>query len=108
MSKDNVFYATGRRKNAIAKTWLTPGSGKFLVNNKSVEEYFTIASARITLSQPLVYRIEVPIVNPEPAMGLTIVFLTDINDLYKFLIPCALSSMNLLGVFLLADRFPCR
>lgn len=54
MSKDTVFYATGRRKNAIAKTWLTPGSGKFLVNNKPVEDYFTMASARITLSQPLV------------------------------------------------------
>ncbi len=54
MNKDTVYYATGRRKNAIAKTWLKPGSGEFLVNNKPVEEYFSMASAKITLSQPLV------------------------------------------------------
>jgi len=48
-----VYYATGRRKNAVAKTWLRPGSGKFEVNNKPVEEYFNMASARYTLNQPL-------------------------------------------------------
>ena len=35
------FYATGRRKTAVARVWVTPGgSGKITVNRKDVEEYF--------------------------------------------------------------------
>ena len=34
------FYGTGRRKNAIARVFVRPGSGKFLVNNKAVADYF--------------------------------------------------------------------
>jgi small subunit ribosomal protein S9 len=41
------FYGTGKRKNAIARVWLTPGSGQFIVNDKPIEEYF----GRITLQQ---------------------------------------------------------
>ncbi len=33
-------YATGKRKTAIARVWLTPGQGDVVVNNKSMEEYF--------------------------------------------------------------------
>lgn len=54
MNKENVFYATGRRKTAIARTWLTAGSGKIVVNNKPAETYFTIESARSNIIQPLV------------------------------------------------------
>lgn len=49
---ENVFYATGKRKNGVARTWLTPGSGKIVVNNKPVDEYFS-ASARLILTEPL-------------------------------------------------------
>jgi len=42
-----TFYATGKRKNAIARVWITPGSGNIVVNDKSLEEYF----GRITLQQ---------------------------------------------------------
>ncbi|HEX8834726.1 MAG TPA: 30S ribosomal protein S9 [Abditibacteriaceae bacterium] len=42
-----TFYGTGKRKNAIARVWITPGNGNFTVNNKSLEEYF----GRITLQQ---------------------------------------------------------
>ncbi len=39
MAQDS-FYATGKRKSAIARVWLTPGSGKVLVNKMTPEAYF--------------------------------------------------------------------
>ncbi len=39
MAQDK-FYATGKRKTAIAKVWLTPGSGKILVNKMTPKDYF--------------------------------------------------------------------
>ena len=51
---ENVYYATGRRKTAVARTWLKPGSGRITVNDRPVEEYFPIETARATLLQPLV------------------------------------------------------
>jgi len=52
MEKENVFYATGKRKTAIARTWLTPGSGAVTVNNRPLEEYFRLGTAQATLLQP--------------------------------------------------------
>lgn len=49
---ENIYYATGKRKNGVARTWLTPGNGKIVVNDKPVEEYFS-ASARLILTEPL-------------------------------------------------------
>lgn len=37
---DNRYYATGKRKTAIARVWLQPGTGEIKVNNKGVDEYF--------------------------------------------------------------------
>lgn len=53
MEKENVFYATGKRKNGIARTWLTPGSGNITVNDKPVEEVFPNPTARLLLASPL-------------------------------------------------------
>jgi small subunit ribosomal protein S9 len=53
MEKENVFYATGKRKNGIARTWLTPGSGKITVNDKPVEVVFPNPTARLLLASPL-------------------------------------------------------
>ncbi len=39
MAQDR-FYATGRRKSAVARVWLTPGSGKIIVNKMDPEAYF--------------------------------------------------------------------
>ncbi len=39
MAQDR-FYATGKRKSAIARVWLTPGSGKVIVNKMEAEDYF--------------------------------------------------------------------
>lgn len=52
--QDNVVYATGKRKMAVARTWLTPGKGEIIVNNKPVDQYFRLASARYVLMEPLV------------------------------------------------------
>jgi len=54
MEKENVYYATGKRKSAIARTWLVPGTGKITINNQSADQYFRTESARTTLLQPLV------------------------------------------------------
>jgi small subunit ribosomal protein S9 len=54
MQKENVYYATGKRKSAIARTWLTPGKGEFVVNGRPVDSYFTVQSAKAVMIQPLV------------------------------------------------------
>ena len=53
MEKENVFYATGKRKSAIARTWLTPGNGEIIVNGRPVEEYFTVGTSKLKVIQPL-------------------------------------------------------
>jgi len=54
MESGNVFYATGKRKDSVAKVWLTPGNGKIVVNDKDLDEYFELNVARDLLSSPLV------------------------------------------------------
>ncbi len=54
MESENVFYATGKRKDSVAKVWLTPGNGKIVVNNKDLNEYFELNVTRDLLSSPLV------------------------------------------------------
>ena len=54
MNTDNVYYATGKRKTSIARTWLKPGTGEITVNDLPVDEYFKVESARALLMQPLV------------------------------------------------------
>jgi small subunit ribosomal protein S9 len=53
MEKDNVYYATGRRKKAIARTWLTPGNGQITINDRPVDEYFKVKSAKAMLLEPM-------------------------------------------------------
>ncbi|MGB9235836.1 MAG: 30S ribosomal protein S9 [Terriglobales bacterium] len=48
------YYGTGRRKAAIARVFLRPGSGEFTVNGKGFEEYFVTPSQRTSARQPLV------------------------------------------------------
>ncbi|MBU1341973.1 MAG: 30S ribosomal protein S9 [Proteobacteria bacterium] len=54
MESGNVFYATGKRKDSVAKVWLTPGNGKIIVNNKDLNEYFELNVTRDLLASPLV------------------------------------------------------
>ncbi|MEJ0092004.1 MAG: 30S ribosomal protein S9 [Methylocella sp.] len=46
-------YATGKRKNAVARVWIKPGSGKVVVNGRSLEIYFARPVLRMILQQPL-------------------------------------------------------
>jgi small subunit ribosomal protein S9 len=54
MESGNVFYATGKRKGSVAKVWLAPGTGKVVVNNREMEEYFNIGVNRKAIAAPLV------------------------------------------------------
>lgn len=45
-------YATGRRKNAVARVWIKPGSGKVVINGKDQETYFGRPVLRMILRQP--------------------------------------------------------
>ena len=45
-------YATGRRKNAIARVWLKPGSGKIVINERDQEVYFARPTLRLVINQP--------------------------------------------------------
>ena len=47
------YYGTGRRKSAIARVFLRPGSGEFKVNGKACDEYFVTPSQRTSAKQPL-------------------------------------------------------
>jgi len=46
-------YATGKRKDAVARVWIKPGSGKITVNGRDVEVYFARPVLRMILRQPL-------------------------------------------------------
>ncbi len=45
-------YATGKRKNAIARVWIKPGNGKIVVNGRPVEVYFARPVLRMIVNQP--------------------------------------------------------
>ncbi|MEO1190288.1 MAG: 30S ribosomal protein S9 [Pseudomonadota bacterium] len=45
-------YATGRRKDAVARVWLKPGSGRITVNKRSFESYFARPVLRMVINQP--------------------------------------------------------
>ncbi|MDX1777838.1 MAG: 30S ribosomal protein S9 [Thermodesulfobacteriota bacterium] len=47
-----VYYATGKRKSAIARVRLMPGEGKYQVNQKSLDDYFTRETAKMIIKQP--------------------------------------------------------
>ncbi len=46
-------YATGKRKDAVARVWIKPGSGKIAVNGRALEVYFARPVLRMILKQPL-------------------------------------------------------
>ena len=54
MESANQFYSTGKRKNSVAKVWLMPGTGKIIVNNRELDEYFDIPVNRDALRSPLI------------------------------------------------------
>jgi small subunit ribosomal protein S9 len=53
VDKKNAFYSTGRRKTAIARVWVMPGTGRILVNRRDLDHYFGRATSKMVVRQPL-------------------------------------------------------
>jgi small subunit ribosomal protein S9 len=51
---EDRHYATGRRKEAIAKVWIQPGEGNIIVNDRNLSAYFGRPTAEMVVRQPLV------------------------------------------------------
>jgi len=49
----DYYYGTGRRKSAVARVFLKPGKGGFVVNGKPVDEFFGRETGRMVVRQPL-------------------------------------------------------
>jgi small subunit ribosomal protein S9 len=47
------YYATGKRKSAIARVWMKLGDGKIVINKRPLDEYLTTETARMIVAQPL-------------------------------------------------------
>jgi len=47
-------YATGKRKDAVARVWIKPGSGRFTINDRTAEVYFARPVLRMMIQQPFV------------------------------------------------------
>jgi small subunit ribosomal protein S9 len=54
IDKQGRAYATGKRKNAVARVWVKPGSGKIIVNTRTIEIFFARPVLRMLIQQPLV------------------------------------------------------
>ena len=52
LDKYGRAYATGRRKDAVARVWLRPGSGKIVVNGRDQQVYFARPTLRLVINQP--------------------------------------------------------
>src|SRR5947209_16158676 len=51
LDKHGRAYATGRRKDAVARVWLKPGSGKIVINGREQEVYFARPTLRLVINQ---------------------------------------------------------
>jgi small subunit ribosomal protein S9 len=49
----NQYYGTGRRKSASARVFIKPGQGNILINQRSLEQYFSRETSRMVVCQPL-------------------------------------------------------
>ncbi len=54
IDKQGRAYATGKRKNAVARVWIKPGAGKVLVNERAIEVFFARPVLRMLIQQPIV------------------------------------------------------
>ncbi|MDY8107811.1 30S ribosomal protein S9 [Fulvimarina sp. 2208YS6-2-32] len=54
LDKFGRAYATGKRKDAVARVWVKPGSGKIIINEKDFSEYFARPVLQMVLRQPIV------------------------------------------------------
>ena len=50
---ENLYYATGKRKTAVARVWMRPGSGQISINKRPIENYLPLESDRMLVQDPL-------------------------------------------------------
>jgi small subunit ribosomal protein S9 len=48
------YYATGKRKTAVARVWIKQGAGEFIINGKKLDEYFPLEEWRLMVAKPFV------------------------------------------------------
>jgi len=53
MAKKVMYRGTGRRKSSVARVMLSPGTGKFMINKRTFEDYIPSAATRLDVMQPL-------------------------------------------------------
>ena len=61
LDKQGRSYATGKRKDAVARVWIKPGAGKIMVNARDLQAYFARPVLRMLIQQPLVATNRMPI-----------------------------------------------
>ena len=50
---EEIFYATGKRKTAVARVWMRPGAGEIMINKRPIEQYMVRESDRMLIKEPL-------------------------------------------------------
>jgi len=50
---EDVYYATGKRKRAVARVWMRPGAGQIIINNKTMDNYVDREADRMLIMEPL-------------------------------------------------------
>jgi len=50
--ENTVFYATGKRKTAVARVRMIPGEGKYEINKKTLDDYFSRETSKMIIKQP--------------------------------------------------------
>ncbi len=53
IAKEKGFYATGRRKESVARVWIKPGSGEMVINGRPMDDYFGRETSKMVINQPL-------------------------------------------------------
>ena len=54
MAEKTMFYGTGRRKESVARVRLVPGTGKIVINDREIDDYFGLETLKVVVRQPLV------------------------------------------------------
>jgi len=49
---DKRYYATGKRKTAVARVWIKQGTGNFVINGRAIEQYFPLEELRLMVNKP--------------------------------------------------------
>jgi len=47
------YYATGKRKTAVARVWIKPGTGNFMINGRTLDDYFPVEELKVMVNKPL-------------------------------------------------------